>query len=85
LYQHHPTAFRNGETFNTAEQNQGSARVLAYALLNQLPAPETLLLFAEHYEAVLADPGGTNHQNIRQFMDHGWAGVSFDGTVLTAR
>lgn len=84
-YQHTPTAFKNGDLFNEADQNQGSAKVFAFAKLNQLSQEDTLLLFAEHYQAVLADPDGSNHQNIRQFMQHGWAGISFEGEALKAK
>ena len=81
-YQHQPTAFKNGDTYNDATQNQGSARVFAFAILNNLDADDTLHLFAEHYQAVLATPAGTDHQNIRQFMAHGWAGIAFEGEAL---
>ena len=84
-YQHTPTAFKNGDLFNEADQNQGSAKVFAYAKLNELDQDDTLLLFAEHYKAVLADPEGNNHQNIRQFMQHGWGGISFEGEALKAK
>lgn len=73
-----PSAFQNGRLYNDATQNQGSAKVLYYARLNELSKEDTLLLFAEHYQAVLNDPEGTAHQNIRQFMEHGWAGVRFE-------
>ncbi|MES2447704.1 MAG: HopJ type III effector protein [Bacteroidota bacterium] len=82
-YTHQPTAFKNGDVYNEANENQGSAKVFAYAKLHNLSEAETLLLFAEHYQAVLADPKGTNHQNIRQFMQHGWAGISFEGKPLS--
>ncbi|HEX7367145.1 MAG TPA: HopJ type III effector protein [Pelobium sp.] len=78
LYQHRPTAFKNGDTFNEATQNQGSARVFSFAKLNKLSKESTLWLFAEHYHAVLNNPEGKDHQNIRQFMLHGWAGVEFE-------
>ncbi|OOQ61599.1 HopJ type III effector protein [Mucilaginibacter pedocola] len=84
-YTHQPTAFKNGETYNEATQNQGSARVFAFAKLNNLDQEDTLQLFAEHYRDVLADPEGTGHQNIRQFMAHGWAGIVFEGEALTAK
>ncbi|WP_317170712.1 HopJ type III effector protein [Paraflavitalea devenefica] len=38
--------------------------------------------FAEHYQSVLNNPDGTDHQNIRQFMAHGWPGVVFEGKAL---
>lgn len=84
-YQHTPTAFQNGAQFNAATENQGSAKVLTFAKLEGLNQDETLNLFAEHYAAVLATPEGTDHQNIRQFMQHGWEGVKFEGEALTAK
>jgi hypothetical protein len=84
-YQHQPTAFKNGEVYNEATQNQGSARVFAFAQFNNLGKEETLQLFAEHYQSVLDTPDGTDHQNIRQFMKHGWEGIVFEGTALVKR
>ncbi len=84
-YNHQPTAFKNGDTYNEATQNQGSAKVFAFALINGLSEADTLSLFAEHYQAVLADPTGTDHQNIRQFMLNGWAGIVFEGTALISK
>ncbi|AYL97945.1 HopJ type III effector protein [Mucilaginibacter celer] len=84
-YQHQPTAFKNGDTYNEATQNQGSAKVLSFAKINGLGAEDTLLLFAEHYQSVLAHPDATDHQNIRQFMAHGWTGVVFEGEALVAK
>lgn len=84
-YQHQPTAFKNGDVFNEETQNQGSARVFSFAQLNNLDEADTLYLFAEHYQSVLANPDGADHQNIRQFMQHGWAGISFEGQALTAK
>ncbi len=81
-YQHQPTAFRNGDAYNEATQNQGSAKVFAFAQLNNLSKEDTLYLFAEHYQSVISNPGGADHQNIRQFMAHGWDGVSFEGQAL---
>ena len=81
-YKHYPTAFKNGDAFNEASQNQGSAKVFAFAQLNNLDKENTLFLFAEHYQAVLASPDATDHQNIRQFMVHGWGGVKFEGEAL---
>jgi mannitol/fructose-specific phosphotransferase system IIA component (Ntr-type) len=81
-YQHTPTAFKNGTAYNHATQNQGSAKVFAFAQLNNLSAADTLYLFAEHYQVVLATPTDFDHQNIRQFMLHGWEGIAFEGEVL---
>lgn len=84
-YQHQPTAFKNGELQNEATQNQGSAKVFTFAQLNNLSKEDTLYLFAEHYQSVLSNPSGTDHQNIRQFMIHGWPGIVFEGQALLAK
>jgi hypothetical protein len=81
-YHHQPTAFKNGDAFNEATQNQGSAKVFAFAQLHQLTKEDTLYLFAEHYEEVLNSPNAVDHQNIRQFMAQGWKGIQFEGEVL---
>lgn len=81
-YRHQPAAFKNGDIYNEATQNQGSARVFAFARLNNLSAEDTLCLFAEHYQSVLAHPDSTDHQNIRQFIAHGWPGIVFEGEAL---
>lgn len=82
FYQHQPTAFKNGDTYNQANQNQGSAHVFAFAQINGLSAEDTLWLFAEHYRSVLDTPDAVDDQNIRQFMAHGWNGMSFEGQPL---
>ena len=81
-YLHQPTAFKNGEVFNEASQNQGSAKIFSFAQLNNLSKEDTLFLFAEHYQAVLNTPNGTDHQNIRQFMIHSWEGIEFKEEAL---
>ena len=84
-YHHTPTAFSNGQQHNAATENQGSAKVFSFAQLNNLDQAQTLSLFAEHYAAVLATPEATDHQNIRQFMQHGWNGIQFEASALTAQ
>ncbi|GAB3429264.1 HopJ type III effector protein [Niabella aquatica] len=79
-YSHTPTAFQNGQQYNTAAENQGSAKILAFAKLNHLSKEDTLKLFAEHYYAVLAAPEASSHQNIRQFIQNGWDGIVFEGS-----
>ena len=80
-----PSAFTNGGIHNSAEQNQGSCQILGFAHQAGLSQAHTLKLFAEHYRAVLADPTGTNHANIRQFIERGWRGVSFAQAPLAKR
>ncbi|MDX1341224.1 MAG: HopJ type III effector protein [Reinekea sp.] len=72
-----PSAFVNGELHNTETENQGSCKVLCFAHKAGMSEGHTLALFGEHYRDVLADPNGTGHANIRQFMARGWMGVSF--------
>ncbi len=84
-YNYTPMAFKNGETLNLATQNQGSAKVFSFAKLNNLSSDATLFLFAEHYQAVLTNPTGNDHQNIRQFIDNGWSGIEFEGEVLVVK
>jgi len=81
-YQHQPTAFKNGDAYNEVTQNQGSAKVFSFAQMNNLSKENTLYLFAEHYQAVLAHPNAIDHQNIRQFMIYGWQGIVFEGEAL---
>jgi hypothetical protein len=81
-YTHQPTAFKNGDAYNEATQNQGSAKVFSFAQLNNVSKENTLYLFAEHYQSVLNTPDGTDHQNIRQFMAKGWLGIVFEGQAL---
>lgn len=85
LYFHRPTVFKNGLQHNTENENQGSARVLFFAKLNDLSKEDTLALFAEHYESVVNTPEGVDHQNIRQFQLHGWDAVCFDDLVLSPK
>lgn len=84
-YHFTPTAFTNGSATNSANQNQGSAKVFAFGRLHRLSEPQTLACFGEHYRSVLSDPEGQDHQNIRQFMQHGWSGVTLDNDCLTAK
>ncbi|WP_130804087.1 HopJ type III effector protein [Acinetobacter ihumii] len=84
-FNHTPTAFKNGQQHNAATENQGSAKVFSFAQIEGLDQAQTLSLFAEHYAAVVSTPEGTDHQNIRQFMQHGWDGISFEGQALTTK
>lgn len=82
-YDFTPTRFTNGKTVNEADQNSGSCKVFSFGKLNNLTEDEVLSLFGDFYrEDVLKNPEGTDHQNIRNFMESGWAGISFDGEAL---
>lgn len=73
-----PVAFRNGKVVNSAEQNQGSCRVLAFAMLNGLSSEQALKCFGEHYRDVLATPGADNHHNLRRLQAEGLTDITFD-------
>jgi hypothetical protein len=73
-----PTAFRNGKVANSAEQNQGSCRVLAFALMQHLGTEQALKCFGEHYRDVLATPGKDNHHNLRRLQAEGLADIHFE-------
>lgn len=76
-YQFTPTAFDNGSLHNAANQNNGSCKCFAFAKVMELDERQTLRLFGEHYRQVLATPDAADHQNIRQFMRNGWAGIRY--------
>ena len=82
-YDFTPTKFTNGNTINEANQNNGSCKVFSFAQLKNLSKEQTLSLFGEFYrEDVLKNPDGTDHQNIRNFIEFGWDGISFEGEAL---
>lgn len=82
-YDFTPTAFINGTQHNEAGQNSGSCKLFAFAKLQNLNKEETLACFgAFYFEEVLGDPNGTNHQNIRNFINLGWDGIQFEGEAL---
>jgi ribosome-associated protein YbcJ (S4-like RNA binding protein) len=84
LYQFTPTAFRNGDAVSSADQNFGSCKILSFGQIQQFDVQQTLRCFGDFYQGVIDTPEGDDHQNIRQFMLHGWNGVVFEGSALTA-
>ncbi len=82
-YDFTPTDFSNGKSMNQAGQNNGSCKIFAFALLNQLSVEQTLVCFGQYYrEDVLQNPMNNDHQNIRNFMVTGWAGIQFNAQAL---
>ena len=78
-----PTSFQNGNQRNAAGENSGSCKLFAFAKAQQLTQQETLACFGAYYfEDVLKNPEGTDHQNIRNFILHGWEGIAFEGVAL---
>jgi len=85
-YDFTPAAFTNGDARNEAGQNSGSCKLFAFAQLNGLSKEQTLACFGAYYrEDVLKNPQGSDHQNIRNFMQYGWDGVKFDSMPLSAK
>ena len=85
-YSFSPSRFINGGTVNEKDQNNGSCKIFAFALLNTLSVPQTLACFGTYYrDDVLANPHGEDHQNIRNFMISGWEGIKFESAALTTR
>jgi len=89
-YHYTPTEFSNGlgecALVNEAGTNEGSCKIFAFAALQQLDQQQTLNLFGDYYRLdVLNDPQGSGHQNIRNFMTDGWAGINFKAEALKAR
>ncbi len=84
-YRYTPTAFRNGDVENAADQNGGSCKIFAFAKLQGLSQNETLACFGRYYrEDVLQHPDASDHQNIRNFMRSGWSGITFAAEALNA-
>lgn len=81
-YNFTPTAFKNGNQFNNANENNGSCKIFAFAKINDLEKDETLSLFGSYFDDVLKNPDGIDHQNIRNFMNSSWDGISFDNDAL---
>ena len=82
-YDFTPTAFKNGETYNETNQNNGSCKVFSFAKLNMLSKESTLALFGDFYRTdVLKNPAGEDHQNIRNFITFGWDRIQFEGEAL---
>jgi hypothetical protein len=82
-YDFTPAAFRNGELMNEQGQNSGSCKLFAFAQLQGLSPQQALACFGAYYrDDVLKNPAGTDHQNIRNFMKTGWAGIKLDSNPL---
>ena len=82
-YSFTPSSFSNGNILNEALQNNGSCKIFAFALLNQLSEQQTLACFGHYYrDDVLKNPTGDDHQNIRNFILSGWNGIKFHNEVI---
>jgi hypothetical protein len=85
-YVYTPASFTNRSLVNQAGENEGSCKLFAFAKLNNLDEEKTLACFGAYYrEDVLQNPDSDSHQNIRNFMKTGWAGITFDNDVLASK
>ncbi len=89
-YDYTPTPFTNGVEndllCNQAGENEGSCKIFAFAQLHGLNQHETLACFGQYYrQDVLQHPHRGDHLNIRTFLRHGWKGVRFASTALSAK
>ena len=85
-YNFTPTAFKNGNQYNTSGENSGSCKLFSFAKLQNLSKDETLACFGSYYfEDVLRNPDATDHQNIRNFIKSGWEGIQFEINSLTPK
>jgi hypothetical protein len=86
LYEFTPTTFQNGNQLNEAGKNNGSCKLFSFAKLHGLSQQQTLHCFGAYYRNdVLQHPNGTDHQNIRNFMQTGWDGIEFGDTALVPK
>lgn len=83
LYDFIPTQFSNGPVTNPAGDNNGSCKIFAFGLAQDLTQQQTLACFGRYYrDDVLANPEGSDHQNIRNFMITAWKGIHFESEAL---
>lgn len=86
LYDFSPVSFRNGSLLNEAGKNNGSCKLFSFARSHNLSQQQTLYCFGTYYrDDVLQHPDATDHQNIRNFINSGWAGIEFEGAALTPK
>lgn len=85
-YTFEPTSFANGPLVNDKGSNEGSCKIFAFGLLNQLSEAQTLACFGLYYRKdVLQHPENSDHSNIRQFIQTGWSGIVLDTPPLTQK
>ena len=85
FYRYTPVKFSNGDTVNAPGVNEGSAKIFGFAKHHGLNQIDTLKLFGEHYQSVLATPNGMDHANIRNFLHWGWNAFLMEKNPLTPR
>lgn len=85
-YDYQPAGFTNGPLENAAGENEGSCKLFSFAALNELTEARTLACFGAYYrDDVIGNLTGDDHQNIRNFLKSGWAGMEFEADALTEK
>ena len=85
-YEFTPVKFTNGDLVSEVGQNMDSCKIFAFARRTRLNEQQTLYCFGSFYrDDVLKHPENMDHPNIRNFMQTGWQGVSFEGEALKIR
>lgn len=85
-YNFTPCEFTNGDLLNAADQNNGSCKIFSFAQLYKLSEEQTLNCFGDYYRKdVLEHPAADDHQNIRNFINNGWQGITFTSEALTPK
>lgn len=74
------SGFSIGNCVNGPNENTGSLLIFMYARAGKqvLSNDQIKELFAEAWDEVVEDPEGSSHQNIRNFIQYGIAGVVFE-------
>lgn len=81
-----PATFKNGDLQNSDAENLGSCKVFSFAVKQKLTKEETLACFGQYYFIdVLENPNGTDHKNIRNFMNTGFKGLIFEDETLVEK
>ncbi len=75
-----PQAFRVAYHYNQIGLHEETLLILGFATVAQLTLEDTLALFAEWYQAVLAEVDGAECKNIRLLQQYGLEAVTFLGT-----
>ena len=87
LYDISEVPFSVGDVKSEAGKNMGSAKIFSFGKISGLNEEVTLHLFGNYYRKdVLENPDGSDHANIRAFIQGGWKCVDFpQGLALSPK